>query len=182
MFHTLNKLSPDGRSAARWFLFLVFYHLLPVPWFMAVAGGLAPGSFLLAVGLAGLFNTDFDSLPIALLFLAPAIISGLLLFLLAWLLAAGIGRLKKPVARTSGLVISLVLCLGVALNPVFVTAGHSGTYWFSLLDFIDILGQWQVPPAVSISYFIGLILVLLGMLTYQIRKQAGSFQKAQPLA
>ena len=151
---------------------------LPLPAY----GSSPPGSFLLAVGVAGLFNTDFDSLPIALLFLAPGIISGLLLFLLAWLLAAGIGRLKKPVARTSGLVISLVVCLGVSLNPVFVTASHSGSYWFSLLDFIDILGQWQVPPAVSISYFIGLILVLLGMLTYQVRKQAGSFWKAQPLS
>ena len=174
MNHSPNRLPPDGRGAARWFLFLVFYHLLPVPWFMAVAGGLAPGSFLLAVGVAGLFNTDFDSLPIALLFLAPAIISGLLLFLLAWLAAAGIWRLKKPAARISGLVISLVVCLGVALNPVFATAGHSGTYWFSLLDYIDILGQWQVPPAVSIGYFAGMILVLAGLLICQIRKLIGS--------
>jgi hypothetical protein len=63
---------PAGRAAARWFLFLVFYHLLPVPWFMFVVAGLAPASFLLAAGVAGLFNTDFDSLPISLTCWRPA--------------------------------------------------------------------------------------------------------------
>ena len=47
MDHTADRLLPAGRGTARWFLFLVFYHLVPVPWFMFVAAGLAPGSFLL---------------------------------------------------------------------------------------------------------------------------------------
>ena len=62
MDHTADRLLPAGRGTARWFLFLVFYHLVPVPWFMFVAAGLAPGSFLLALSVAGLFNPDFDSL------------------------------------------------------------------------------------------------------------------------
>ena len=65
MGHNDQISLPDGRTAARWFLFLVFSHLLPVPWFMFVAAGLAPANFLLAAGVAGLFNTDFDSLPMA---------------------------------------------------------------------------------------------------------------------
>ena len=74
MNHTDHTSLPAGRTAARWFLFLVFFHLLPVPWFMFVAAGLAPASFLLAAGVAGLFNTDFDYLPMAVLFLAPVLI------------------------------------------------------------------------------------------------------------
>jgi TPR repeat protein len=158
---------PAGRAAARWFLFLVFYHLLPVPWFMFVVAGLAPASFLLAAGVAGLFNTDFDSLPMAVLFLAPALISGLIFVLLAYLLAAGIGRLKKPLAATLGLIIILAICLGVALNPVYVSGGHGSVHQFSLLGFFDILGQFRIPMAASASYFIGLTLLLVVLLIYQ---------------
>jgi hypothetical protein len=68
MGHTDHIALPAGRVAARWFLFLVFFHLLPVPWFIAVAGGLAPASFLFAIGVAGLFITDSDSLPLPLCF------------------------------------------------------------------------------------------------------------------
>ena len=45
-----RKIPPAGRGAARGFLFLTLYHLLPFPWYMAVAAGLAPASFLLPVG------------------------------------------------------------------------------------------------------------------------------------
>ena len=84
MSQTDHRTVPAGRVAARWFLFLVFFHLLPVPWFMFVAAGLAPASFLFAAGVAGLFNTDFDSLPMAIMFLVPALISGLVFVLLAY--------------------------------------------------------------------------------------------------
>jgi hypothetical protein len=167
MGHTNQRTLPAGRAAVRWFLFLVFFHLLPVPWFMVVVVGLAPASFLFAIGVAGFFVTDFDSLPMAVMFLAAALISGLILVLLAYLLAAGIRRLKKPVAITLSLIIILVVCLGVALNPVYFSGGHGSDYQFSLLDFLDILGQFRVPPAVSISYFICLTLLLAGLLVYQ---------------
>jgi membrane protein DedA with SNARE-associated domain len=48
--------------------------------------------------------------------LAPALISVLVFVVLAYLLAAAIGRLKKPAAITSGLIIILAICLGVASN------------------------------------------------------------------
>ena len=63
-----------------------------------------------------------ESCPV--MFLAAALISGLIFVLLAYLLAAGIRRLKKPVAITLSLIIVLVVCLGVALNPVY----YSGTW------------------------------------------------------
>lgn len=167
MGHTDPRTLPAGRVAARWFLFLVFFHLIPVPWFMFVVAGLAPGSFLLAAGVAGLFNTDFDSLPMAVLFLAPALISGLVFVVLAYLLAAAIGRLKKPAAITCGLIIILAICLGVALNPVYISGGHGSGYQFSLLGFLDILGQFRIPMAASVSYFIGLSLLLVVLLIYR---------------
>ena len=167
MDQTDHRTVPDGRAAVRWFLFLVFFHLLPVPWFMFVAAGLAPASFLFAAGVAGLFNTDFDSLPMTVLFLAPALISGLVFVLLAYLLAAGIGRLKKPLAITISLIIILAVCVGVALNPVYISGGHGNGYQFSLLGFLDILGQFRIPAAVSLSYFICLTLLLVGLLVYQ---------------
>ena len=172
MGQTNHITLPEGRVAVRWFLFLVFFHLLPVPWFMFVAAGLAPASFLFAIGVAGLFNTDFDSLPMAVLFLAPALISGLVFVLLAYLLGAGIRRLKKPVAVTISLIIVLAVCLGVALNPVYISGGHGSGYQFSLLGFPDILGQLRVPAAISLSYFICLTLLLAGLLVYQHRPQS----------
>jgi hypothetical protein len=167
MGHTNQRTLPAGRAAVRWFLFLVFFHLLPVPWFMVVVAGLAPASFLFAIGVTGLFVTDFDSLPMAVMFLTPALISGLIFVLLAYLLGAGIRRLKKSVAVTLSLIIILVVCIGVALNPVYFSGGHGNEYQFSLLDFFDILGQFRVPPAVSLSYFICLTLLLAGLLVYQ---------------
>ena len=167
MEHTDHRPLPAGRVATRWFLFLVFFHLLPVPWYMMVVAGLAPASFLFAAGVAGLFNTDFDSLPMAVLFLAPALISGLVFVLLSYLLAAAIGRFKKPVAVTCGLIIILAVCLGIALNPVYISGGHGSGYQFSLLGFFDILGQFRIPMAASASYFICLTLLLLGLLIYQ---------------
>ena len=172
MDRTPQKTPPAGRVAVRWFLFLVFFHLLPTPWFMVVVAGLAPASFLFALGVSGLFITDFDSLPMAVMFLAPALISGLIFVLSAYLLAAGIRRLKKPVAMTLSLIIILVVCLGVAFNPVYISGGHGSDYRFSLLDFPDILGQYRVPPAVSLSYFICLTLLLAGLLVYQHRPQS----------
>jgi TPR repeat protein len=167
MGHTDHKTVPAGRVAARWFLFLVFFHLLPVPWFIAVAAGLAPASFLFAIGVPGLFITDHDSLPLAGMFLGPALISGLVFVLLAYLLAAGIGHLRKPVAITISLIIILAVCLGVALNPIYIWGGHSGSHQFSLLDFINILDQFRIPFAASLSYFICLTLLLVGLLVYQ---------------
>ncbi len=169
MSQTDHRTVPAGRVAARWFLFLVFFHLLPVPWFMLVVAGLAPAIFLFAAGVAGLFNTDFDSLPMAVLFLAPALVSGLVFGLLAYLLAAGIGRLKKPVAVTLSLILILAICIGIALNPVYISGGHGGTHHFSLLGFFDILGQFRIPAAASASYFISLTLLLAGLLIYQHR-------------
>lgn len=167
MDHRTQRTLPAGRVAVRWFLFLVFFHLLPAPWFMVVVAGLAPASFLFALGVSGLFITDFDSLPMAVMFLAPALISGLIFVLMAYLLAAGIRRLKKPVAITLSLIIILVVCLGVAFNPVYISGGHGSDYRFSLLDFPDILGQYRVPLAVSLTYFICLTLLLAGLLVYQ---------------
>ena len=167
MGHIDHTTLPAGRVATRWFLFLVFFHLLPVPWFVAVAGGLAPASFLFAIGVTGLFNTDFDSLPLAAMFLGPALIGGLVLVGLAYLLAAASGRLRKPVAITSSLIILLAVCLGIALNPIYISGGHGGSYQFGLLEFIDILGQFRIPSAVSLGYFICLTLLLVGLLVYQ---------------
>ena len=171
MDHSDHRPLPAGRVATRWFLFLVFFHLVPVPWFMMVVAGLAPASFLFAAGVAGLFNTDFDSLPMAVLFLAPALISGLVFVLLAYLLAAGIGRLKKPAAATLSLVLILAICIGIALNPVYIAGGHGGTHHFSLLGFFDILGQFRIPTAASAGYFFCLSLLLAVLLIYQHRPQ-----------
>jgi len=167
MGHTDHITLPAGRVAARWFLFLVFFHLVPVPWFMFVVAGLAPASFLFAAGLAGLFNTDFDSLPMAIMLLVPALISGLVFVLLAYLLAAAIGRFKKPVAKSFSLIIILAICVGIALNPIYISGGHGSSHQFSLLGFFDILGQFRIPIAASVSYFIGLTLLLVVLLIYQ---------------
>ena len=167
MGHTDHITLPVGRVAVRWFLFLVFFHLLPVPWSAAVVGGLAPASFLFGIGLPGLFITDHDSLPLAVMFLGPALVSGLVFILLAYLLAASIGRLRKPVATTLSLIIILAVCVAVAFNPIYIWGGHSGSHRFSLFDFVDILTQFRIPSAVSLIYFICLALLLVGLLVYQ---------------
>jgi TPR repeat protein len=167
MDQTNQKTMPAGRIAVRWFLFLVFFHLLPVPWFIAVAGGLAPASFLFAVGGYGLFTTDFGSLPLSFMLLIPALVSSIIFVVAAYLIAAGIGRLRKPLAQTFSLIIILAVCLAVAFNPIYISGSHGGGHQFGLLDFIEILGQFRIPSAVSASYFVVLIIVLAGLLVYQ---------------
>jgi len=169
MTYPSHKMPAAGRGSARLFLFLTFYHLVPVPWYMGVAAGLAPASFLFAGGLASLFNSDFDSLAFAAFLLAPALVAGVVLYLLAWLLAMLIGKLQNLLLRTAGLILVLILCLFGALNPIFISGGHGSSSAFSLSGFIDTLVEFRVPASVSIAYFSGLALLLLFLLIYQHR-------------
>ncbi len=167
MVPTDHTAPPAGRAGLRWFLFLVFFHLLPVPWYLAVAAGLAPAVFLFAAGVAGLFVTDAGSLPLAAMLLGPALSGGFVSVLLSYLLAAGIGKLKQPLARTLGLILVLAACLGAALYPIYISGSHGGGHRFGVLDFIDILGQFRIPSAVAAAYFVSLAVVLLGLLIHQ---------------
>lgn len=160
----LNRQAlPPGRVATRWFLFLSFYHFLPAPWYLGVAAGLAPPSFLFLGGLLSLFNTDFDSMAFAALFLAPALFAALVCILLAYLLAALIGRLKTPGIRLLILVLLLSLCVVSAMLPIYITGSHSGGDAFNLPGLIQELKYFTVPPGVVIGYFVGLS-ALLGLL------------------
>jgi uncharacterized protein len=176
------KVPPPGRSASRWFLLLSFYHLLPVPWYMAVIAGLAPASFLLAGGIASLFSGDSDGFAMAAFLLAPALLGGLLFYLAAWLLAALIGRLRHPLARTLSLLGLFTACLLTALQPIFISGGHGSTYSYRLLDFVKVLGDFRIPRSYVIGYFSLLTLLLLALLISQHlapRQQALSLQKWQ---
>ncbi len=182
MAYPEHKIPPRGRGSSRWFLFLTFFHLLPFPWYMAVAGGLAPASFLFAAGLSSLFITDGDSLAFAAFLLAPALIAGALYYFLSWLLALLIGKLQAPVMRTLSL--SLVLAGGLigAMNPIFISGGHGSSSAFSLYGFIDALAEFGVPPSAAVAYFSSLALVLFGLLGYQhlaARHQAMTVQRWQ---
>lgn len=174
------KVPPPGSSARRWFLFLSFYHLLPVIWYMAVVGGLAPGSFLFAAGVASLFSGDSDGFGMAAFLLASALVGGLIYYLAAWLLATLIGRLKKPLVRTLILLALFVSCLITAMQPIFISGGHSRTEAYSLFDFVRVVGEFRVPASYTISYFSGLLLLVLTLLVYQhlvAGKEAISAQK-----
>ena len=163
MFGHNPSTLPPGRVATRWFLFLSFYHLLPAPWYMGVAAGLAPPGFLLLGGVASLFNTDFDSMAFAVLLLIPAVISGLVYALLALWLAAALGKLTTPRGRTLSLLALLALCAGLAMLPIFITGGHSGGDAYNLPGLIDELQSSRLPRAAMSGYFTGLA-VLLGLL------------------
>lgn len=167
MFGADRPLPPPGRTAIRWFLFLVFFHLVPIPWYMAVVVGLAPAAFLLALGLAGLFNTDSESLVMAGMLLVPALLGGLALVFLSYLLAAVIGRLKYPAVRSLILLTMLAAACGSALFPIYLSAGHSGGKSYNLLDFLTVLESFRVSPALPLAYFAGLTLLLSGLLVYQ---------------
>jgi TPR repeat protein len=164
-------MTPPGLGARRCFLFLVFFHLLPVPWYLAVAAGLAPASFLLMFGMAGLFNTDSESLVFAAMFLGPTIVAGLVFVVLSIVLAAVIGKIRKPMGRTLVLLALAAICVGIALMPVFVTGSHSGGDQFSLLDFLRILEEFSIPRAVAISYFSGLAILLCMLLAAQYKPE-----------
>jgi TPR repeat protein len=158
-----GKTPVPGRSARRWLLFLLFFHLLPLPWFLFVVAGLAPASFLMAAGLASLYNTDPDSLTFALLLLGPALGGVLVCTLLAFLVAAAIGLLHSAKLRSLILALVIVVVCGIALLPIYVWGGHSSTEAYSLLDFVEVLGQFNIPAAASLGYFATLA-GLLGLL------------------
>ena len=167
MDQTNTNLLPAGRVAVRWFIFLVFFHLLPVPWFVGVAGGLAPNILLFAAGVASLFNTDFDSFAIAAFFLIPALVTGLILVLAAYVIAWAVGRIGKPIGVTLSLVIILVVCIGIALCPVYVSGGHGGSQQINIFGFIDILNDARVPTFAYAGYLFCLAILLIGLLVYQ---------------
>jgi len=83
MAYVDHKTPPPSRAAVCWFLYLSFFHLLPVPWFLAVAVGLAPVSFLITAGMASLFSTDSSALTFGDILLAPAPVGGLVFYLAA---------------------------------------------------------------------------------------------------
>ena len=180
MAHREPKVPLPGSSSRRWFLFLSFYHLLPVIWYLGVAGGLAPGSFMLAGGVASLFSRDFDGFGIAAFLLFSALVGGLIYYIAAWLLARLIGRLKNPLSRTLILLALFGSCLISAMQPIFISGGHNRSQAYSLFDFVKVLGEISVPANYTISYFSGLALLLLTLLIYQhlvARKEAISAQK-----
>ena len=174
------KVPPPGRSASRWLLFLSFYHLLPVLWYMVVAGGFAPGSFLLAAGVASLFAGDSDGFAMAAFLLGPALAAALIFYMLAWLLAVLIGRLQKPLNRSLALLLAPLVSLIAASQPIFVSGGHSSSHSYSMFDFVAVLGEFRISATVSVSYFAALTLLLFGLLVYQhlvARHQAISAQR-----
>ena len=174
------KVPPPGSSARRWFLFLSFYHFLPLIWYLGVAGGLAPGSFLFAAGVASLFSGDSDGFGMAALLLGSALVGGLIYYLAAWLMAAIIGRLNKPLGRTLILLTLFGSCLIAAMQPIFISGGHHRSQVYSLFDFVEVLGEFRVPANYTIGYFSGLALLLVFLLVYQhvvAGKQAISAQK-----
>ncbi|MGI9538197.1 MAG: tetratricopeptide repeat protein, partial [Desulfocapsaceae bacterium] len=180
MAHREPKVPLPGSVARRWFLFLSFYHFLPVIWYLAVAGGLAPGSFLFAAGIASLFSGDSDGFGMAAFLLVSALVGGLIYYLAAWLLAALVGRVKKTFPRTLILLALFGSCLVAAAQPIFLSGGHSRTQTYSLFDFVEVLGEFRVPASYTISYFSGLLLLLISLLVYQhlvAGKQAISAQK-----
>lgn len=182
MTYPEHKIPPRGRGSSRWFLFLTFFHFLPFPWYMAVAAGLAPASFLFAGGLASLFSSDFDSLAFAAFLLVPALIAGIIYYLLSWLLAVLIGKFQNPVMRTASLLLALIACLIAAMNPIFISGGHGSSSAFSLFGFIDTLAEFRVPASLSIAYFSGLVFLLLCLLGYQhlvVRREALTVQRLQ---
>lgn len=158
---------PPGSSSRHWFLFLSFYHFLPVIWYLAVAGGLAPGSFLFAAGVGSLFSGDSDGFGMAAFLLASALVGGLAYYLAAWILALLIGRLKKPLTRTLILLALFGSCLTTAMQPIFISGGHSRSEVYSLFDFVKVLEEFRVPASYTICYFSGLALLLLILLGYQ---------------
>lgn len=162
-----RKAPPPSRGAIHWFLFLSFFHLLPVPWYLAVVAGLAPASFLFAAGVASLLSGGNDSLTFAGLLLLSALVSGFVFYFSTWLVAIVIGRLRRPLVRSLTLTLLLAACLFVAMNPVFVSGGHGSSSAYSLFDFINVLSAYKIPESISIAYFSGLASLLLGLLGYQ---------------
>ncbi|MDX2510948.1 MAG: hypothetical protein QNK25_02760 [Desulfobacterales bacterium] len=165
--HTEDKIPPQSRGSVRWFLFLVFFHLVPVPWFLFVVAGLAPASFLFVGGLASLYLPGSDSLGFAFMLLGPALVAGLVFYLIAYLISIFILRITRPWVRTSILFSLLAICLISAMNPIFVYGGHSRSSSYSLFDFIQVLGEFRIPASASIAYFVFLSVLLIGLLGYQ---------------
>ncbi|MBT8362253.1 MAG: sel1 repeat family protein, partial [Deltaproteobacteria bacterium] len=167
MSYRTTDIPPPGRGAIRWFLFITFFHFLPVPWFLGVAGGLAPGSFLFAAGLTSLFLPDSESLAFAAMLGGPALIGGLVFYVAAWVLSLMIVRLHSSLLRTAILLSILAACLAAAQNPIFVSGGHNSSYSYSLYDFISVLEEFRIPSSATIVYFSGVAVLLFSLLIYQ---------------
>ena len=155
------------KGAIRTYLFLLFFHLLPVPWFFWVVAGLAPPVVFLAVGLRSLFVTESGALGFGSLLVLLAAGGGLACYLLAWLLTAAMVRIRPLMIRTASLIALLAVAFLAAVNPIYVYGGHSGSAALSLFDFIDLLADLRLPAGYAVAYFGLLAVLLLSFLVYQ---------------
>ena len=155
------------KGAIRTYSFLLFFHLLPVPWFFWVVAGLAPPVVFLAVGLKSLFVTESGALGFGSLLVLLAVGGGLVCYLLAWLLTAALVRIRPLMIRTASLIALLAVAFLAAVNPIYVYGGHSGSAALSLFDYIDLLADLRLPAGYAVAYFGLLAVLLLSFLVYQ---------------
>jgi hypothetical protein len=132
-----------------------------------VVAGLAPASFLFAGEMASLFMPGWESLSFAAMLLAPVLIASLVFYFTSILLTMAVMRVRTALIRALIIVGILSVCLGLAMMPIFAQGEHSSSSAFSLFGFIQVLDQYRIPVWLSISYFVGLTLAIIGLLGFQ---------------
>ncbi len=163
---SMTQPRPQQRYA-RALLLLTILHTVPVIWITPVAGGTAPTSALLAVGLASLFTFEPEGVVIALFALAPAAMYCAIAGVLAWLVARGLETIQQPQRAILLAVVSATCLLSVYL-PIYVTGNHNGSRSVNLVGLFSGTGRNEL----LLVYWIGIHILLLALFVgYTLRDQ-----------
>ena len=149
---------------ARALLLLTLIHTVPVIWITPVAGGTAPTAALLAFGLASLFTFDREGMAIAMFALGPAVIYCAIGWVLAWLVAKALGKLRQPV-RAPLLALTMVALLGSVYFPIYIAGSHNAARSASIIGLFEgapgthlLLGYWIGIHFLMIAVFAAYLL------------------------
>ena len=150
------------RRTVTWFLTIVLVHTIPVPFFAIELAGLVPTFALLAFGVGSLIELSPESVSLG----AFALLPGLLFSGILWALSAFAAR--QILVRTHRVPLTLaviaLVCMGVALLPVYGLGGHSATASLNLLDLFAEFSRYNhalIVYLVAIAGVLGVLLVEL---------------------
>lgn len=159
----MNPVRPQTRCA-RWLIFLVLLHTVPVVWVTPVAGGTAPTAALLAFGFASLATFEHEGVALALLALGPAVVYCAIAWLLAWLAGRLLERLGQP-QRAIALAVLVAIPLASVYWPIYVAGGHNSSHKADLFGLFQgsvahatLLGYWLTLHALLLALYVGHLL------------------------
>ncbi|MCB1685477.1 MAG: hypothetical protein R3E82_16090 [Pseudomonadales bacterium] len=130
-----------ARRTVTWFLTILLVHTIPVPFFAIQVAGLVPAIGLLALGVGSLIELSPEAVSLGMFALLP----GLVFSVVLWALSAFAARRILARARLVPLTLAVIalICVGMALLPVYAMGGHGATAHSNLFGLLADFSRYR---------------------------------------